>query len=150
MLAYYVGGPVGRWLTRLVASSIGAPPESAAAADPSMNWEYPSVLAGVAASALGFARPPPPRLPRQPTLYMYAADKPVQFHSRAWLEAFSGRTDGAWRPPAAAEASGGLEARDVLHLLSSRVACQAAVQICCAALKRAAVVWRILWILRRK
>lgn len=97
VLAYYLGGPVGRWLTRCVASLVGAPVYAVAAADSVMNYPYPRALGWVAGYAVGLIPPRPPKLPPRPTLYVYASDKPFQMQSREWLAAFGQRSDGACR-----------------------------------------------------
>lgn len=91
-LAFLIGGRVGGWITKTLTSLIKAP---APPDDSSVNWPYPDFLRSVITGAplIPGKRPAADQL--KPMLYIWGEEKPVQFHSRKWMNAVSRRTDGA-------------------------------------------------------
>jgi pimeloyl-ACP methyl ester carboxylesterase len=82
-IAFLLGGPVGDWMTRLLASAFGAPlPRRRITAW--MNYPYRNIwrdiLSGRARKLLdGY-------WPEVPLLFVYGEKKPFPFHSPKWVE----------------------------------------------------------------
>lgn len=83
LLAFFLGGPVGDWMTRTLAGLIGAPLDRAQIHS-GMNYPYRNAWRDI---GRGEAMPDSPdEWPRGPVLFVYGEDKPFPFHSDQWLE----------------------------------------------------------------
>lgn len=81
--AFFLGGPVGDWMTRAFGKRIGAPaPRGQITAW--MNYPYRNIWADVfRGRARSYFRDYWPELP---ILYLYGTKKPFMFHSQEWLD----------------------------------------------------------------
>lgn len=100
VVAFFIGGIVGGFVTKLTATLVGAPDPPA---DSFVNWPYPEFqsmllrsLNKVKAqqSVPDNSRPRADQRGRKPLLYMYGTRKPLQFHSEKWVQSVANRTDG--------------------------------------------------------
>jgi len=82
-LAFFLGGPVGDWMTRAFASAIGAP-MSRDQINAWMNYPYRNIWQDIFA---GRGRQHfEDYWPEMPLLFVYGTRKPFPFHSEAWVD----------------------------------------------------------------
>ena len=85
-LAWAIGGPVGKLMTRTMAGVLGAPsPKEFISSN--MNFPYYILTAGAAGSYSSLV----PFVPQVPMLYIYGIRKPFMFHSPQWTETLAAR-----------------------------------------------------------
>jgi pimeloyl-ACP methyl ester carboxylesterase len=81
--AFVIGGPIGDWMTRSLASAMGAPMPSEQISS-WMNYPYRNawqdILSGRAKEQMEAY------WPEVPLLFVYGEKKPFPFHSKKWLE----------------------------------------------------------------
>ncbi|TFW15510.1 alpha/beta fold hydrolase [Duganella callida] len=87
-LAWTIGGPIGRMMTRSMAGALGAPSPREYISS-GMNFPYYILTAGAAGSYSSLV----PFVPRVPMLYIYGMRKPFMFHSPQWTETLAAKPD---------------------------------------------------------
>lgn len=85
--AFYIGGPVGDWMTRSLAGAMGAPAPRRQI-NAWMNYPYRNVWREIFAGDI--RREMQDYWPRVPLLFVYGRKKPFPFHSRKWIDHVTG------------------------------------------------------------
>jgi pimeloyl-ACP methyl ester carboxylesterase len=85
-LAWSIGGPLGRSITRGMASLLGAPSPKEYISS-GMNYPYYILTAGAAGSYHTLV----PFVSKVPMLFIYGTNKPFMFHSPQWTENLAGK-----------------------------------------------------------
>ena len=83
IVAFFLGGSIGDWMTRALARLIGAPLD-AAQINAGMNYPYRNAWSDI---RRGASMPESPESwPPGPILFVYGEHKPFPFHSKQWID----------------------------------------------------------------